>query len=200
VREKVKEGYEEGDYEGDYREGREIREKEKELFEGLFDEISGPEVLDLGCGTGLPFDRYLVDQGYNVTGLDISDKHVEKASENVPKADFLQGDFFEKDFEKGSFDAVVSFYAIFHIPREEHEKLFQQIREWVKEDGAVLITLGAEEMKDFKGEIGGQEMFWSSYSPEKNLELLRKSGFEILETYTEDYREESHFWVLAQPE
>ena len=43
-------------------------------------------------------------------------------------------------------------------------------------------------------------MLWSSYSPEKNLELLKESGFKILETYTEDYREETHFWVLAQPE
>lgn len=200
MREKVKEGYEEGDYEGDYREGREVRGKEKELFEGLFDKISGPEVLDLGCGTGLPFDHYFVDQGFEVKGLDISEKHVKKAKENVPEAEFFQRDFFEKEFGDDSFDAVVSFYAIFHIPREEHEKLFTQIREWVKDDGAVLLTLGPEKMDEHRGEIGGEEMLWSSYSPEKNLELLKESGFKILETYTEDYREETHFWVLAQPE
>lgn len=121
------------------------------------------------------------------------------ARENVPEADFLQGDFFENDFGENSFDAVVSFYAIFHIPREEHFDLFKKIREWISDEGAILITLGPDEMDDFEGEIGGQEMVWSSYSAEKNVELLEKAGFEIITTYTEDYREETHFWVLAEP-
>lgn len=200
MREEVKEGYEKGDYESDYREGREVREKEEELIQGLLDEIKGEEVLDLGCGTGLPFDRYFIENGLKLTGADISEKHVEMARENVPEAEFLVGDFFEQDFEEGSFDAVVSFYAIFHIPREEHRELFEKINYWLKEDGAALLTLGPDEMDEHRGEIGGHEMLWSSYSPERNLELLREEGFEILETYTEDYREETHFWVLIKPQ
>lgn len=198
MREEVREGYEEGDYESDYREDRDIREKEEELLKGFFTDVSGSKALDLGCGTGLPFDHYLVENGFDVSGVDISQKHVEMARENVPEASFFQGDFFEKDFNENSFDAVVSFYAIFHIPREEHEKLFRKIREWVREDGAVLLTLGPEEMDKHRGKIGGEEMLWSSYSPEKNVELLEDSGFKIIETYTEDYRDETHFWVLAR--
>lgn len=201
MREDVKQGYEEGDYESDYRDSREVREKEKELLQAFFDRIDeGSRVLDLGCGTGLPFDRYLVEHGFDVLGVDIAEKHVEEARENVPEAEFLQGDFFENSFEESSFDAVVSFYAIFHIPREEHHRLFEKIREWVNDAGAVLLTLGAEEMDMHEGEIGGEEMLWSSYSPEKNLELLEDAGFQVIQTYTEDYREETHFWVLAEPE
>lgn len=49
MRDKVKEGYDKGDYEGDYREGREVREKERELMESLFDGIpSESKILDLG--------------------------------------------------------------------------------------------------------------------------------------------------------
>lgn len=199
MREKVKEGYDEGDYEGDYRKGREVREKERELLDQLFDRVSGSRVLDLGCGTGLPFDRFLVEKDFDVTGVDISEKHVKMARENVPEANFIEGDFFEISFEENTFDAVVSFYAIFHIPRQEHPELFAQIRKWVKEDGAVLITLGPEEMDNHQGEIGGQKMLWSSYAPEKNIELLEDAGLDILTTYTEDYRDENHFWVLAEP-
>jgi len=54
-------------------------------------------------------------------------------------------------------------------------------------------------MDNHRGEIGGQEMLWSSYSPEKNVELLEEAGFDIVTTYTEDYRDETHFWVLAEP-
>lgn len=199
MREKVRKGYEQGDYESDYREAREVREKEKDLIEGLLDEIQGEKVLDLGCGIGVPFDRYLVGKDLDLVGLDISEKHIEMARENVPEAEFFVGDFFDQDFGKDSFDAIVSFYAIFHIPREEHQRLFRKIRHWLKDDGAALITLGPEEMDEHRGEIGGEEMLWSSYSPEKNLEILEEAGFEILETYTEDYRDETHFWVLIKP-
>lgn len=200
MREDVKEGYEKGDYESDYRQGREVRGKEKELFRKLFDEIpENSRVLDLGCGTGLPFDRFLVEQGFDVLGVDIAEKHVEMAEENVPEGKFVAGDFFEQDFRSGSFDAVVSMYAIFHIPRDEHLELFQKMHDWLAKDGAILVTLGAEEMDGFRDEIGGEELVWSSYSPEKSLELLEKAGFEIIETYTENYRDESHFWILATP-
>lgn len=201
MRDEVKEGYEKGDYEGDYRDNRALRQKEKELFQKMFDGIEGKDILDLGCGTGLPFDKYLTENGYRVTGVDIAEKHVKKARENVPEAEFIQGDFFENEFKKNSFDAIVSFYAIFHIPREEHSKILEKIRYWLKDEGLILITLGAEdELDDMEGEIGGENMRWSSYSAEENKKLLDKTGFEIIDSYIEDWRDENHFWVLAEPQ
>ncbi|MEF8835946.1 MAG: class I SAM-dependent methyltransferase, partial [Candidatus Thermoplasmatota archaeon] len=121
MRDRVKRGYEEGQYAKEYREGREIRDFEKELFEDLFEKI-GEEgsILDLGCGIGIPFDRYFVDNGFEVTGVDFVEKNIKRAKENVHEADFVRADFSQLAFPKESFDAVVSFYAIFHIPREEH--------------------------------------------------------------------------------
>ncbi|KXA91053.1 hypothetical protein AKJ63_01965, partial [candidate division MSBL1 archaeon SCGC-AAA259D18] len=124
MKDKVKKGYEEGEYEGEYRKNRELREFEKDLFQKLFEEI--PEeasILDLGCGTGVPFDRFLFDKGYKVTGADFVKKHVKQARRNVPEAEFKQVDFSEVEFVENSFDAIVSFYAIFHIPRERHPDL-----------------------------------------------------------------------------
>lgn len=199
MRKEVKEGYEKGDYEGDYREDRIIQKQEEKFFEKISDIVEGKKVLDLGCGTGVPFDTYLRKQGYDLTGVDIADKHIEKARENLPEAEFIQGDFFEQDFKQNSFDVVVSFYAIFHIPREEHERLFTRIRKWVDDNGLILVTLGSSEMDNYEDEIGGQKMVWSSYSVDKNKEIVEKAGFNIIETYIEDWREESHLWVLAEP-
>lgn len=200
MRDKVKEGYEKGDYEGEYREEREIREKEKELFEKLFNRISGKNILDLGCGTGEPFDRFLADQGYKITGIDISEKHVERARENVPEGEFAEDTFLEAEFENREFDGIVSFYAIFHIPREEQKKVLENIYSWLKDDGAILITLGAEEMETYEENIGGGELAWSSYTSDKNVKMVENSGFEIIETYIEDWRDESHLWILAKKE
>lgn len=200
MREEVKEGYEKADYEGDYREDRKLQQKEKQLFQEVFSKVpENGEFLDLGCGYGLPFDRYIIENGYNVTGVDIAEKHIEGARERVPEAEFIQGDFFDQDFTENSFDAIVSFYAIFHIPREEHKELFEKIRHWLKEDGVVLVTMGPDEMDQHRGEIGGEEMLWSSYSQEENVKLIEEAGFNVLETYVEDWREETHQWILAEP-
>ncbi|MFB6204526.1 MAG: trans-aconitate 2-methyltransferase [Candidatus Nanohaloarchaea archaeon] len=200
MRDEVKKGYEEGDYESEYREDRELQRGERELLDRLLSSIpDGGRVLDLGSGLGVPFDRYIVDQGYQVVGVDIAEKHVEKARDNVPEARFITGDLLEQDFEEDSFDAVVSFYSIFHIPRKEHAELFQEIQGWMKESGALLVTMGSEEMDMVRGEIGGTEMLWSSYSREKNMELVEEQGFEVKETYLEDWREETHLWLLAEP-
>lgn len=198
MREEVKQGYEDADYEGEYREGRELQEKEKQLLNQVFESISGTKILDLGCGFGLPFDRDIVEKGFDVKGVDIAEKHVKQARDNVPEAEFIQGDFFDQDFDENSFDAIVSFYAIFHIPREEHRELFEKMHEWLKEDGVILVTMGPDEMDQHKGEIGGEEMIWSSYSQEENVELVEETGFNVLETYVEDWREETHQWILAE--
>jgi len=199
MREEVKEGYENADYEGLYRDGREIRSEEKDLFQDLFDYIGdSAQILDLGCGTGLPFDQYLIENGYDLIGIDIAEKHVEKARENIPEAEIIQGDFFEVDVANSSLDAVVSFYAIFHIPREEHRKLFEQINEWLKPEGYILVTVASTVMEDLKESWNGAEIKWSSFEGSKTLEIIEKSGFEIVRTYEEDWRDEDHLWVLAR--
>lgn len=199
MREEVREGYENADYEGLYRDGREIRSEEKDLFQDLFDYIGdSAQILDLGCGTGLPFDQYLIENGYDLIGIDIAEKHVEKARENIPEAEIIQGDFFEADVANSSVDAVVSFYAIFHIPREEHRKLFEQINNWLKPEGYILVTVASTEMEDLKESWNGAEIKWSSFEGSKTLEIIEKSGFEIVMTYEEDWRDEDHLWVLAR--
>ena len=49
-------------------------------------------VLDLGCGSGLPYDRYFVDQGCRLTGVDFCRRHLALARRNVPQATFVEGD------------------------------------------------------------------------------------------------------------
>lgn len=199
MRNTVKEGYENADYEGKYRKDRKIRSKEEKLFEEMFDLIKNDgDILDLGCGTGLPFDKYLVDNGYSVVGVDIAEKHVEKARENVPEAEIVQGDFFDIDIEDNSLDAIVSFYAIFHIPRSEHQELFEKMNSWLKESGVILITVGSSEMDNQKENWGDSELVWSSYKPEKTEKLLQDSGFTVLKKYEEDWRDEDHLWILAE--
>ena len=148
MRKIVERGYDEGDYEGHYRLGRVLNERETRLFNRLLENVlQGGKILDLGSGTGIPYDSYLVERGYDVTGVDISGKHVEKASKNVPDAGFMKADFTDYDIGIESYDAIISMYSIFHVPREEHVALLKRIHRGLKLGGRVLVTLGRQTWK-----------------------------------------------------
>ncbi len=53
-------------------------------------------VVDLGCGSGL-WARELIDAGYSVLGIDISEAMVEIARRRVPEAEFRVGSLFEAE-------------------------------------------------------------------------------------------------------
>ncbi|MGM5484658.1 MAG: class I SAM-dependent methyltransferase [Nanobdellota archaeon] len=199
MRRLVAEGYNKGNYDEVYGRKDDVPGSfQKLMCDELIARTTGNfSILGLGCGTGLPFDAYFTNKGFSVTGLDISEKHIRKARKNVSSAEFILGDFFSKKI-KGKFDAIVSFYSIFHIPREEHKSLFRHMHSLLKKNGYILITLGAESMKcDVSEDFAGSRMAWSSYSVQWNKKLIREAGFELIMA-VEDHREESHLWILAR--
>jgi cyclopropane fatty-acyl-phospholipid synthase-like methyltransferase len=46
----------------------------------------GARVLDLGCGSGVPAMRAIVEAGHAAVGVDVSREQVEQARRNVPAA------------------------------------------------------------------------------------------------------------------
>jgi trans-aconitate methyltransferase len=88
------------------------------MVEQLLERLpAGAQVRDLGCGTGVPTARHLVDGGCEVTGVDISLVMLDQARRNVPEATFLQRDIIDADATLGRFDAVVAFFSLLMLPR-----------------------------------------------------------------------------------
>ncbi len=204
MRKIVKKGYEEGDYYKFYRLKDSIDEypTEKRNIDKLIDMLpDGGNILDLGCGSGVPFDLYLVQRGFRVTGVDFVQKHIDTARREVPEAIFILGDISTPDVGDQAFDAILSLYTIFHIPREDHRDLILSMNRMLNEVGMILITMGTTREDETQvGDFIGSEMAWSSYSLEENLELVEDCGFEIV--HWEEEGElgfpEHHLWILAK--
>jgi len=164
----------------------------------------GAAVLDLGCGPGVPATSWLQEHGYAVTGVDISARQLELAQQQVPGATFIKSDMTALDFPPGAFDAVVSFFAIVHVPRDEQPALLGRIRDWLKPSGVFLATMstGSWEGSEPDWEGWGAPMWWSHYGRDENLEMLRAAGFEVItaEVRTNTFvgAEEQWLWVLAR--
>jgi 2-polyprenyl-3-methyl-5-hydroxy-6-metoxy-1,4-benzoquinol methylase len=162
-------------------------------------------VLDLGCGAGVPVTRWLADRGFAVTGVDVSAKQLELARTYVPDGTFLKADMTEVVFGPETFDAVVAFHSIIHVPRTEHPKLLESIHRWLKPGGALLATLTVAdyEGRDENWEGWGAPMVWSHYDRNANVAMLREAGFEM--RYAEPRTgggtgddTETWLWVLAR--
>ena len=168
-----------------------------------FIELLAPKskVLDAGCGAGIPIAKMLAEQ-FDVIGVDFSESQIELAKKNVPNAHFFCQDMTELDFPDESLDGICSYYAIIHIPREEHESLFANFHRMLRTGGVALLCLGAEDLVDeIDDDFLGTRMYWSHYNSGTYLKMLRECRFSII--WARHIEDETcagakHLFVLAQ--
>ncbi|WP_261559355.1 class I SAM-dependent methyltransferase [Frankia tisae] len=124
---------------------------------------AGGAVLDVGCGCGVPVARALNAAGRRVTGVDLSAEQVRRARTLMPAATFLHADATEVDFPSTAFDAVISLYALIHMPLRSQPALLARIATWLRPGGWLLAVTGHDAWtgveQDWLG--SGQPMWWS---------------------------------------
>lgn len=142
---------------------------------------SGAEVLDLGCGCGVPETRMLAER-FRVTGVDISDVQIERARALVPDARFLRGDMTEVSFPRESFGGVVCLYALIHVPRDEQPGLLRKVHRWLAPGGLFLVTTGATAWTGVEeGWLGSNaKMYWSHADARTYEQWFSERGFHLL--------------------
>lgn len=147
---------------------------------------AGAAVLDIGSGSGVPVARRLTDAGCSVIGVDISDTQVLRAREQVPGATFLRADAADPQqvsFPDCSFDAVVSFYALIHVPLDEQAPLLRRIAAWLRPGGWFVGTMGHRAWTGTEPEWlgGGTPMWWSHADAATNRAWLTDAGLDVVD-------------------
>ena len=159
------------------------------------------KVLDAGCGAGVPISQMLSER-FDVTGVDFSEAQIKLAEKNVPKAKFLCRDMTSLDFREDTFDGICSYYAIIHIPREEHEPLLEYFYRILRPGGFALLCLGAEHLVDDIDEnYLGTRMYWSHYDIDTYLKMLKDCSFSVIwskRVVDETCEGSGHLFVMSQ--
>lgn len=143
----------------------------------------GSTVLDLGCGTGVPIMRYLVEQGMNTLGVDGSAKMLEIARQNLPSEKFIQADMRELDLDQ-SFDAIIAWHSLFHLTYDEQTAMFSIFKKHLNNNGVLMFTSGNEQ-KEIWSMNGGENLYHASLETDHYRKLLEAQGFGII-SYTKD--------------
>lgn len=110
-------------------------------------------VLDLGCGLGrhsVLFAKY----GFNVTAVDISEYAIEKLKDTAKKNNLSINsqvcDMVNLPFGENSFDCIFSYLAISHTDTEGFKKILSKLKEILKPDGEIFLTLCSKDTWSFK--------------------------------------------------
>lgn len=162
---------------------RDRQEQAHPALDSLMDKLeAGAKVLDIGCGAGMPVTRTLAEK-FEVTGVDISAQMLGLAKATNPNVEFIHNDIMELRFPDNNFGAIVSFYAIFHLPREEHAELFRRIHTWLKPGGYFLATVAATSEEAYtEDDFFDTTMYWSNFGLAEYQQLLINLGFELLDS------------------
>lgn len=155
----------------------------------------GGHILDLGCGTGDPISKYLLDKGFQVTGVDYSDPMIKMAQERYPRANWIVKDMRAMNFTQ-NFDGLISWDGFFHLSVEEQRALITSFAGLVKHKGALLLTVGPKE-GEVLGAVEGEDVYHASLSPSEYEQRLQENGFHEIEFVAEDVNCGLHSVLLA---
>jgi ubiquinone/menaquinone biosynthesis C-methylase UbiE len=172
--------------------------KSDELLAGFSSLLpAGGDVLDVGCGAGVPVARFLVDAGFKVTGVDVSSSMLELARVHVPEADFVKMDMRQLEFDADCFDGICAFYSLFHVPREEHLQILIGFNRLLRQNGILLFSSGKDAWEG-TDDFHGTRMFWSNPDRELTRQLAMDAGFAVIMSEVQEHGGEQHYWVMAK--
>jgi SAM-dependent methyltransferase len=157
----------------------------------------GAAVLDLGCGTGEPIGRLLLERGCRLTGLDSSPSLVALARERLPEGEWLVGDMRALDLGR-QFDAVLAWHSFFHLSIADQRAVIPRFAAHAGPGAALCFTSGPRHGEAI-GEWQGEPLFHASLAPAEYARLLDENGFDVLRfTAGEPVAAEPSVWLARR--
>ena len=162
------------------------------LFAYLPEDFSPGDVLELGCGTGNLTIR--INERFpnaKVMAVDLSGESLKVCRSRLcnPNVRLVRADLRELDFQRESFNLVVSSIAIHHLRDDEKEELFGKLYHWLTDDGIFTFS------DQFRGEA---EHIYRAHILRWE-DALKENGFDESEwnTWMEHQKEHDHHATLS---
>ncbi len=147
---------------------------------------SGDNILDAGCGAGVK-SKYLKESGFNVTGIDFSEKFIEIAKREVPEVEFQVMDLRNTDKLNQKFNGVFAQASLLHISKSEIVTVIGKLVSILKPEGYFYVAVkgvhdGSKEEDVVKENDYGYEYerFFSYYTMSELENYLNQQNLNIV--------------------
>lgn len=97
-------------------------------------------VLDVGCGHGVPISQVLVDEGFDIYGVDASPTMIAEFSARFPRAPAECSPVEESTLFGRTFDGVVAWGLMFLLSPEAQELVIGKVSRALVAGGRFLFT------------------------------------------------------------
>ena len=158
-------------------------ERDAQVAEGnwLISQLSpGARVLDLGCGSGLPTCKQLLDAGVDVVGVDESAEMLALAGQQAPGGTYLHRDL-RNIADLGEFDAAVAFFSLIMLPKADVPSLLSQLRSQLRGPKLLLIAMVLGDFDQFPIVFMGEPIAVTAYPPDDLAHIVERAGFDCLD-------------------
>jgi SAM-dependent methyltransferase len=153
---------------------------DRDLLDAFAAAEPGATALDVGCGPG-HIGRYLSGRGMDIVGVDLSPAMIEIARRLNPAMGFDVADMRSLPLGDGAAGAIVAFYSLIHIPRDEVPSVLREFRRVLMPSGRLLLAVhggsGNTESDEFLGIKAHFEA--TLFDKEELIALVEGAGFEL---------------------
>jgi SAM-dependent methyltransferase len=136
-------------------------------------------VLDLGCGSGEPIARWLIEAGFAVTGVDSSPALIAMCRTRFKEQDWLAADMRELELPQ-HFGGLIAWHSLFHLSPDDQRAMFPRFAALLRRGGVLMFTSGPEAGEAI-GKWQGEALYHASLAAEEYEALLKGNGFCVIE-------------------
>jgi SAM-dependent methyltransferase len=144
----------------------------------------GADILDLGCGPGVPIARDLRDRGHRVTGVDSAPTMIAMFAANLPGATTLVGDMRTLMLDR-RYDGLLAWDSFFHLRFDDQRAMFPIFRDHLRDGGALMFTSGPRHGVAM-GSFEGDPLYHASLDPGEYRALLADHGLAVVDSGFDD--------------
>jgi predicted TPR repeat methyltransferase len=132
------------------------------------------KALDVGCGSRGRIITALLDSGFEVTGIDVSEAMLERARERHLASHFIHADICEWQPPE-QYDVIIAWDSIFHVPYTAQGQVIRKLCNTLADGGVILFTAGGI-AGEISGQMCGHDFYYSSLSDLEYLKIMKEQG------------------------
>jgi len=139
-------------------------------------------VIDIGCGVGRDV-KYLIEQGINTIGIDLSVEMLNEAKKIVPLAKFYEMDMRNIEFSENSFNGIWACASVLHMPKFFISHILDEFYRILKKGGILFLSMQEGDVEEFHEPEG---RFFTYYKKDELTDILIQNKFDIFDVNSKE--------------